>query len=155
MNIQAWSPAVEIAPMSVAAIANVEEMERRVLMCPQEPVKTQHVLHAGMYSRTITLLAGRILTGAVIKVATQLVINGDVLMSRGDDEGIRITGCAVIPACAGRKQAFITYADTSITMVFRTNATTVAQAEAEFTDDTDMLFSRRDPELNTTVITGE
>jgi len=143
-----------IAPMSAGQIANVLALEQQVLACPQLAIKTHHVLHAGLYSRTIVLPADVILTGALIKIATLLLITGDVLVSRGD-VSTRVTGHAVLPASAGRKQAFMTYQDTTVTMVFPTNATTVEQAEAEFTDDTDMLFSRRDPDLNTTVITGE
>lgn len=143
-----------IAPMSAGQIANVAALEQEILACPQVAIKTHHVLHAGMYSRTILLPAGVILTGALIKIATQLLISGDVLVSRGD-EAMRITGHAVLPASAGRKQAFVSYQETSVTMVFPTKATSVEQAEAEFTDETDMLFSRRDPDLNTTVITGE
>ena len=66
----------------------------------------------------------------------------------------RITGTAVIPASAGRKQAFVAHQDTSISMVFPTKSTSVEQAEAEFTDDADLLFSRRDADLNTEIITG-
>lgn len=144
-----------ITPMTPDAIARVAALEQRVLALPQIPIHTQHVLHAGMYARTITIPAGVVLTGALVKRATLLVVSGDVIVSRGDDEGLRITGVAVLPASAGRKQAFATYADTTVTMVFPTSAATVEEAEAEFTDDTELLFSRRDPALNTIIITGE
>lgn len=144
-----------IRPMSPGAITKLVEIEKQLLALPQVQIKTQHILHAGMYSRTIVIPAGVVLTGALIKIATLLTIAGDVLVSRGDDEGVRITGTAVLPASAGRKQAFITYADTTVSMVFPTKAKTVEAAEAEFTDDTGLLFSRRDPELNTIIITGE
>lgn len=143
-----------IAPMSAGQIDNVAAFEQRVLACPQVAIHTHHVLHAGMYSRTILLPADVYLTGALVKVPTLLLISGDVLVWRGADS-LHITGTVVLPASAWRKQAFRTYQDTTVTMVFPTNAATVEQAEAEFTDDTDMLASRRDPELNTIVITGE
>jgi hypothetical protein len=144
-----------IAPMSAAAIANVQAIERNVLACPQEDIHTSHILHAGLYSRTIVIPAEFVLTGALIKIPTLLFISGDVLVSCGDNQWMHIKGRAELPARAGRKQAFITAAETSVTMIFPTKAATVEQAEAEFTDDTDILFSRRDPELNTIVITGE
>ena len=144
-----------IEPMTPDAIARVADLEQRILALPQVQIHTQHVLHAGMYARTIVIPAGVVLTGALIKCATLLVVHGDVLVSRGDEEGLRITGTAVLPASAGRKQAFVAYADTTLTMAFPTSATTVEAAEAEFTDDTDMLMSRRDPELNSIIITGE
>lgn len=144
-----------IAPMSAGAIANVAALEQRVLACPQTPIHTQHVLHGGMYARTIVIPAGVVLTGALIKIPTVLFITGDVLVYVGEGQRTRITGTAVIPASAGRKQAFVTYQDTSISMVFPTRSTNVEQAEAEFTDDSALLFSRRDADLNTEIITGE
>ena len=149
------TPDAAIAPMSAGAIANVSALEKKILGCPQAQIHTQHVLHAGMYARTIVIPAGIVLTGALVKIPTLLIVAGDVLVSRGEAQGLRITGTAVIPASAGRKQAFLTYQDTTVSMVFPTTATTVEQAEAEFAADADLLFSRRDPELNTEIITGE
>lgn len=148
-------PDYSIQPMTPDAIARVADLEQQILALPQVEIHTQHVLHAGMYARTIMIPAGVVLTGALIKRPTLLSISGDVLVSRGDDEGVRITGTAVLPASAGRKQAFVTYADTTVTMVFPTQATTIDQAEAEFTDDTELLMSHRDPAYNTIIITGE
>jgi hypothetical protein len=144
-----------IQPMTPDAIACVSELEQRILALPQVRIHTQHVLHAGMYVRTIVIPGGVVLTGALIKRATVVVVSGDALVSRGDEEGFRITGTVALPASAGRKQAFVAYADTAVTMAFPTSAKTVEEAEAEFTDDTEMLMSRRDPELNTIIITGE
>jgi hypothetical protein len=144
-----------IQPMSSDAVARVAELEQRILALPQVEIHTQHILHAGMYSRTITIPAGVVLTGALIKRATLVIVSGDVLVSRGDAEGLRITGTEVLLASAGRKQAFVAYADTTVTMIFPTSAATVEEAEVEFTDDTELLFSRRDPNLNTIIITGE
>lgn len=144
-----------IQPMTSAAIARVAEFERHRMALPQVAIHTQHVLHAGMYARTITIPGGVMVTGAIIKRATTLVVSGDVLMSRGDDEGQRITGTAVIPAGAGRKQVFAAYADTTVTMIFPTGAKTVEEAETEFTDEADMLLSHRDPQTNSVIITGE
>lgn len=144
-----------IPAMTPQAIANVAALEEKILSLPQVEIKTHHVLHGGMYARTIVIPAGVVLTGALIKIPTMLLISGDVAVSRGDADVVRITGTAVIPASAGRKQAFIAYSDTSVTMAFPTRATTIEQAEAEFTDDTDLLFSRRDPETNISIITGE
>lgn len=146
---------LDIKPMAPDAIARVANLEKMILGLPQVKIHTHHVIHAGMYARTIVIPAGVVLTGALVKRPTLLMVIGDVLVSRGDEEGVRITGSAVIPASAGRKQVFIAHADTTVTMVFPTQATTIEQAESEFTDDTDMLMSRRDPETNNVIITGE
>ena len=45
--------------------------------------------------------------------------------------------------------------ETIVSMAFPTNARSVEEAEAEFTDDSDMLASRRDESLNIITITGE
>lgn len=141
--------------MSDRAIALVRAYEAEKLVLPQVKIKTQHVLHAGMYTRTIIIPANTVLTGALVKIPTMLVITGDVVVSRGEEEGLYIGGVAVLPASAGRKQVFVTYAETTVTMIFATDARTIEQAEAQFTDETDMLLSHRDTSLNTIIITGE
>jgi len=143
-----------IPPMTPEAIARVVAYEQEQLRKPQIPIHTQHILHAGLYARTITIPAGVELTGALVKRSTVLQVVGDVLVNR-DDECLRLTGVHVFPASAGRKQVFAAIRDTTVTMCFATSARTVEEAEAEFTDDTALLFSRRDPELNTIIITGE
>lgn len=138
--------------MAPDAVDKVREMETRVLEAPQVDIETWHVLHAGMYARTILIPAGVVLTGALITLATLLVFNGHASVFIGDGE-VELQGHHVIPASAGRKQAFIAHADTWLTMLFPTSATTVEQAEAEFTDEADRLMSRRG--VNHVSITGE
>lgn len=130
----------------------VYELERVNSRLPQVPIATHHLLHAGMYHRTITIPAGVRLTGALIKRATTLTLSGDATFTAGDGL-VRLTGYHVIPASAHRKQAFYAHADTSLTMSFPTKAQTVREAEEEFTDEHEMLFSRRGE--NITSITGE
>ena len=137
-----------LAAMSPAAVAAVTELEDRVLQCPQIEIATEHAFHAGMYARTIKLAAGTVLTGALIKIPTILIISGDALVYT--DEGtVQMTGYNVMLGAAGRKQAFVAVADTFLTMIFPSTARTVEEAEAEFTDEADKLFSRRDEAVNT------
>ena len=105
-------------------------------------IPTSHTLHGGMYARTVLVPAGVVITGALIKVATTLILSGSVKMYSGD-EMVELTGYNVIAAAAGRKSAFLAVTDTHLTMVFPTSAATVAEAEAEFTDQCDVLLSRR------------
>lgn len=148
----------ELATMpasSAQAISDVRALERHVLALPQTPIKTDHVLHGGMYARTILIPAETVLTGALIQVPTMLIIVGDALVTR-DGASVRLTGHHVLPAAAGRKTAFVTIADTHVTMMFPTAARTVEAAEAEFTAEANGLMSRRDPASNHVVInTGE
>lgn len=148
-------PAVPaVLPASTAkAIAVVREIERTVQSVPQVPILTHHVLHGGMYSRTICIPAGVVLTGALIKVPTTLIISGCATVLVGDAEEALVEGYQVFAASAGRKQAFIAHTDTYLTMSFPTQAVTIEQAEEEFTDEADQLFSRSG--VNSIVITGE
>ena len=138
--------------MTAGQVARVREFEAFSATQPQIPIRTLHVLHAGMYARTIRIPAGVALTGALIKIPTLLTISGDATVLIGEEE-VRFTGYHVLPASAGRKQAFVVHADTDLTMLFPTIATTIEEAENEFTDEADRLFSRHGG--NTVTITGD
>lgn len=142
-----------LPPTTPAALAKVCELEKRVLEAPQIDIFTQHVIHAGVYSRTICIPAGTVLTGALIKIPTTLVVCGRASVLLGDDQEVMVEGYHVFAASAGRKQAYIAHADTFVTMSFKTNAKSVHEAEAEFTDDHERLMSRVG--INEIVITGD
>lgn len=139
--------------MANDAIAKVRELEAESLKHAQVDIETLHLIHAGMYQRTIKIPAGVTLTGVLVKTATSLVVSGDCFVYIGD-EVIRLTGYHIMPASAHRKQAFVAMADTYLTMSFATQATTIEQAEHEFTDEVELLMSRRS-DLNMAMITGE
>lgn len=121
--------------------------------CEQVEIPTDQLIHAGMYARTIEMAPGVVLTGALMKRATVLIVSGHARMLAGA-EWVELDGYTVIPASAGRKQVFESIDRTWITMMFPTQAKTVEEAEAEFTDDCDRLLSRRQ-DANTIRITGE
>lgn len=160
MNEVAVLPRVDIAirpaipAMSIEAVDKVRHLEAKVLAMPQVAIFTDHVLHAGLYSRTIMIPAGTILVGALIKIPTLLIVQGEAVIEIGD-ECIGLQGYAVLPASAGRKQVFVARTDTYLTMVFVCSATDVGEAEKQFTDEFEILGSHRDPDLNRTTITGE
>jgi hypothetical protein len=116
-------------------------------------VPTEHVIHAGMYARTIAMPKEMVLTGALIKRATLVIVTGSAAVLVGR-EWLKLEGYNVIPASAGRKQVFVSYSPVIITMLFPTQARTVEEAEREFTDDADRLLSRRQ-DANTVLITEE
>ncbi len=144
-----------IPPMSAEAVNKVEQLTEFVKAMPQFPLETHHVIHGGMYCRTITMPPNHVLTGALVKVSTILVINGVATCYIGEETIAEIAGYGVISASAGRKQAFVSHSKTDISMVFPTNAKTVFQAEQEFTDESDLLLSRSDIGSNIVTITGE
>jgi len=61
----------------------------------------------------------------------------------------------VLPAEAGRKQAFLALADTDLTMLFATDARDTATAEGQFTTEPERLMSRAPDAINIVTITGD
>ena len=143
-----------IAVMSESAIEKVRLVQNAMLKFPQIDLPVHHILHGGMYSRSLVIPAGVAIAGAFIQVPTTLVVNGNVTVY-ANDQAYEIDGYQVLVASAGRKQVFVAHADTNMTMTFATGATTVEDAENEFTSEPDLLASRRHKDLNTTIITGE
>jgi hypothetical protein len=141
-----------IPTMSREAIDRVRQLEEETLQMPQVDIATHHVIHGGLYARTICVPAGVLLTGAEIKRPTVLIVSGHAHVTL-DGDTVRLEGYHVLPASAGRKQAFLAVEDTMLTMLFPTCAQSVEEAEAQFTDDADRLMSRTGE--NTVVITGE
>lgn len=144
---------ITVPPMTPAAIARVRELETYMLATePQFKLKMQHFLHleAGLYARVCYLPADRQMTGALIKLPTLLLVEGNVLVCLGE-EVRELTGSTILMASAGRKQAFRAITDTKITMIFPTMARTVAEAEREMTEE----WERLAPGDAETFITGE
>ena len=148
------SQADMIRSMSNEAIEKVRALEEITGQMDQAEITTWHILHGGIYSRTIEIKAGVILTGALVKVPTVLVVSGDISVFANDHE-IRVKGYSVLPASPNRKQAFIAHEDTWLTMTFKTDASTVEEAEDEFTEEAHRLMSRHDQATNHINITGE
>ncbi len=140
--------------MGQDSIEKVRALESRLAELPQVPVGTFHLIHAGMYARTIMIPAGIMMTGALVKCATILIVNGDAIFYIGD-EAIELSGHNVLPGYANRKQAVFAKGDTHATMIFPSSAKSVKESEEEFTDEVDLLFSRKDDSLNEIIITGE
>lgn len=120
---------------------------------PQVEIQTEHIIHGGMYARTIRLQPGTLICGCLYKVPTMLVVNGSARVYVGDG-WTDVAGYNVIAASSGRKQLFLALGQVEITMMFATKAKTVEEAENEMTDEADMLVSRRDGN-DLITITGE
>lgn len=143
-----------IPAMSGEAVAKVRQLEQWALERDQIDMPIEHTIHGGMYARTLMLPAGVMITGALIKVPTILIIAGNAIMYTNDGPA-EIIGYAVLPASAHRKQAFYALEDTYMTMLFPTKAKTVEEAEREFTDEVELLTSTKDEGSNIINITGE
>jgi len=150
----AISPVIrELLPTSPEALDRIYKEQDRLLPSMDVPVQTDHVLHGGMYSRTVTLAPGVELVGALIRKATLVITVGEANVLVNDDWK-KIQGYNVFPASAGRKQIFIAKSALIITMIFPTAAKSVEEAEDEFTVESELLLSRRQ-DSNSVKITGE
>lgn len=143
-----------IPPMTDMEIDKVRKFEEFALHLPQTGIDTSHILHGGVYARTIMLPAGIVITGAYIKIPTMLIVQGNVIVHIGD-KAVELHGYNVLPASANRKQAFIAREDAYLTMIFATDAKNIIEAEDQFTDEAHMLISRKDMALNHVTVTGE
>jgi hypothetical protein len=151
-----------IPAMSVASIAKVERLtEMSLRHLPQYPFVTKHRLHAGIYTRTVDFEApppghAHAPTGVLIKRATVLILYGDAIVYMGEDEApLHVSGLTELQGSAGRKQAFLFNGPLTMKMLFATNAQTVAEAQAEFTDEVELLWPLSDTERHDIIVTGE
>ena len=114
------------------------DAEARIRKLPQAAIRLVHSLHGGVYTRTARVPAGVEFTSALILVPTTVIVHGDLLVL---DRGVfvRFVGLQVLPASAYRRQVMRTIADTDITMIFPSRATSVVEAEQEFTDEWRLL----------------
>lgn len=142
-----------LASTSPKIVEKLTAAQNLMLKMEQVSIHTDHVLHAGMYARTITMPPATPLVGALIKIPTLVITVGDGhVYVDGTWQPVR--GYRVLPACKGRKQAFYSTGPLIITMIFRTSARTVEEAEREFTPEHELLLSRRQ-DTNTVLITED
>lgn len=140
--------------MSPEAIEKVRRLERFSLdLCEQVEFPTEHLIHGAMYARTLHMPAGTVLTGALLKVPTVLIVSGDCTVFIGE-ETIELRGYTVLPGSAGRKQVFLAHTAVSMTMLFPSQSRTIADCEKEFTDEYALLMTNRQDCVKT-LITGE
>lgn len=145
--------APSLPAMTSADVGKVSRLETSIRALDQVAIQTTHHFHGGMYSRTIRIPKGVILTGALIRIPTLLVVSGHVTIYAGG-EPFDLAGYNVLPGSAGRKQVFIARQDTDLTMAFPTKAKTVEEAEAEFTEETNLLMSH-EQDGDIIIFTGE
>lgn len=144
---------LSLPAMSADALLKVRALQGAIAEFEQVDMPTEHLMHGGMYARTVRLGPGVALAGALLRVATTVIVSGDCTVFIGE-ESIELTGYNVLAGSAGRKQAFLTHSEVCITAIFPTSAASVAEAEAEATDEHETLQSRRQ-ELGARAISGD
>ena len=116
--------------------------EQMLLQEQQVHFHAEHLIHGGMYARTVLIPAGIAATGAELNVDTISILFGDITVST--DDGVqRLTGWHVLPASSGTKRVGVVHADTYWTTVMVNPASTVPEAEAFMTNDHQRLLTNR------------
>ena len=147
MNEVAKRRAGELQGLSPETLRRMQEFQKWGLSLPKDrqvnPI-VEHSLHGGMYARTVRIPAGTIGVGALVKVATHVILNGHCLFNAGD-RLVEFKGYHVLQGTPGRKQMIYTFEDTQITAVHRTDAETIAEAEKEAAgEEVELLSTRRE-----------
>lgn len=132
-------PGALLASTSPALQDAVTRLQDRMRLNGEAP-GVHHTIHGGIYSRTICMPRGAAMTGALLKVPTTVVVSGAVWVSAEDGPTL-ITGHTVLLGMPGRKQAWAAAEDSTITMLMPTSATTVEEAERQFTDEWHLLLA--------------
>ena len=120
---------------------SIATLKKHIATLPQRTIDTTHLIYGGMYSRTIFIPAGTILTGVHIKLNNICIMSGDITVTT-DAGVIRLTGYHVIPAKSGLSRIGISHADTHWTTLFPTELDDVAQIEDSMSDESASLSSR-------------
>jgi hypothetical protein len=143
-----------LVPASQSSIEKVDRLTGALLKMPQLQFVTEHMIHAGMYTRTLLLPADTLCTAVFFKIPTVIIIVGRADIFSNDDV-ISVDGYTVVPGSAGRKIAVWARSRIGASMIFPTKARTVEEAQEEFTDEVELLVPLSEKDRHRIVITGE
>jgi hypothetical protein len=146
--------APELDAPTPALMDKLSAAQALISSLPQVPVLTEHLLHGGMYARTIRRGAGVVAVGSVILRATILIVHGDCTLLDGSGHPVHLSGYSILPGLAGRKSLSLTHGPMEMTMIFPTSAQTVEEAEREIFGEAEKLASRREGNPNQVTITS-
>jgi hypothetical protein len=147
------SPDITTLSMPEAAKAELYALQRQWSDLPQVDMPVHHVLHGGMYARTIEVPEGTLVIGVHVVVPTVVIIEGRGTLWAGGEQ-VSVDGYYVLAGEKNRKQMFHASARTRVTMVAASTARSVEEAEQQFTDEPESLISRRS-DARVVIITGE
>lgn len=144
-----------LAPATPETVDKVNQLagaiKTRLEPCP---FVTEHMIHGGIYTRTVRLPANTVCAAVLINPPTTLIVVGSVdIYTNG--ELSHVDGATVMKGSAGRKIAFTTHSDVFMSMQFRTDAKTVEEAQREFTDEHELLVPLSRTDEHVVLITGE
>lgn len=127
----------------------VEVLQKYLLQLPenlQVRCETKSYLSGGVYAREVFIPEGSLVIGAVHSKDHVNVMCGDITVLT--EEGAkRFTGYHVVPTKAGMKRAGLTHGPTYWTTLLHTDKHDLSAIEDEMTVESDMLQTRRLPDL--------
>lgn len=147
-------PSTKLVASTPESIEKVNRLTVEMRKVPQLKFVTEHLLHAGMYTRTVRLPAGCLIAAVLFKIPTVLIIQGAATVY-SNDALIEVSGYTVVPCAAGRKIALVIRSDLSASMLFPTDAKTVEDAQKQFTDEYELLVPLDRADEHAVLITGE
>ena len=100
-------------------------------------------IHGGVYTRTLFIPRGVFILGALIKVPTTVIIHGDLLLSNGHNTA-HSKGFCTFKGVPYRRCFMFALEDTYFTTHNATKATTIEDAEKEFTDEWELLTTYKE-----------
>lgn len=143
-----------IPAMTLKHIDVASKAEESIRSLDRVQCVTQHTLHSGIYSRTLFMPKGSVVAGVIIQVPTTLILSGKMAVYIGE-EVKHIDGYNVVPTLGNRKQVVYAIEDSYATLLFKTEAKTIEEAEQEMTSEYERLMSRSSDSVNLVTITGE
>jgi len=121
---------------------SIATLKKQLQQLPQITIETKHLIHGGMYGRTVFIPAGSTVTGAKTNIDNICTVSGDITVST--DKGVvRLTGYNVIPANSGYSRAVYAHADTYWTTFLVTDSDNVQAIEEAMTDAAATLQTRK------------
>ena len=131
-----------VAPCSPEKRQQIEALGELLGELPQVYIRVEHTLHAGVYARTAYVPAGTMAVGVELAKDSVLICQGRCRVTSGG-EVLEIDGYKVLSGLAGRKSVCATFSDCIFTTIITTDAKTVEEAEAEYTNEVERLQTRR------------
>ncbi len=106
-------------------------IEKRLMELPEVPFEMKHSFHGGMYARTMYAPKGILMTSYIYRKDHHCIISTGQVSYRSEVLGGKINGPFMFTACAGSKRIVYTHTPMVWTTIIKTDATNVADAEAD------------------------
>lgn len=100
-------------------------------------------IHGEIYTRTMFLPKGVMIIGALIKIPTTVIVSGNCVVSDGINV-VNLEGYSTLMGAPNRRSIFYAIEDTYVTMLCKVKATTIKEAEKEFTDEWELLTTNKE-----------